>query len=584
MDSTSLRRAACRLAATLGLVAAFPAAAFNHDTIVNPLPPGHYPVACSNIRQDTSRIAPGTSASDYWEGREHYIDEILAYPSAAVHFDARVPDDPSVYPGHAGGTVPFAAIVCYPTNTSNTDPDYVLPGSGDVIPHMAQPGNAPRIITACDYAVCFPEMDLPVQLPLIVFSHGLTGSPISSGYVQALVQLAAQGFMVAAPFHGDPRFSRVRVEDLGDVAYILANFDRIVEMQLMRPLSLKAMVDTLLADPGYAIGIDPERIVGFGASLGGEAMMLLMGASLTTSLDQNCRDVAAHDPRIKAAVGYVPFAGWSFLPAFCTGQAGAASVDRPFLAISGTADTTAPISRASQAVSSFQSSRYVVELIGGKHELRPEDAGDLFTWTLTFLDAYVPNPLDPNAMARFIKMDGVVGGRDDDLLVDVHVPSSFTVGDTPVVEFYNPDLGHYFMAAGPSEIEGIEQGIAGNWQLTRQGFKAWLDNPPPGAVPVCRFYGRPAGGPNSHFFTAEASECDLVKSSGGWYYEGIGFYIKPVDANGRCPAGYLEVNRAYNNGFPRNDSNHRFSTSDSTMREMAAQGWVVEGAVMCALP
>jgi hypothetical protein len=75
-----------------------------------------------------------------------------------------------------------------------------------------------------------------------------------------------------------------------------------------------------------------------------------------------------------------------------------------------------------------------------------------------------------------------------------------------------------------------------------------------------------------------------VKASGGWYYEGIGFYIMPVDANGRCPAGYLEVNRAYNNGFPRNDSNHRFSTSDSTMREMAAQGWVVEGAVMCAVP
>jgi hypothetical protein len=584
MDSTPLRFAACRLVATLGLLAALPAAAFNHDAIVNPLPPGRFPVACSNVEQDTSLIAPGASASDYWEGRDHYIDEILAHPEAAVRFDAQVPYDPSVYPGHAGGTVPYVAIVCYPTTKSNTDPDYVLPGSGDVIPHMAQPGNAPKIITACDYAVCFNEIDPVVHLPLIVFSHGLTGSPISSGYVQALVQLAAQGFMVAAPFHGDPRFSRVRVDNLGDLLYIAAFFDRIVEMQLMRPLSLKTMLDTLLADPGYAAGIDPGRIVGFGASLGGEAMALLLGASITTSLDQDCRDVAVHDPRIKAAVGYVPFAGWSFLPAFCNGQSGARSVNTPFLGISGTADTTAPIDRAAQAIKSFRSSRYVVELIGGKHELRPEDAGDLFTWTITFLDAYVPNPLDPNAMARFIKMDQVVGGREDHMLVDVHVPTSFTQGDTPVVEFYSPSLGHYFMAAAPSEIQGILAGIAGDWQLTDQSFKGWLDNPPPGAAPVCRFYGRPAGGPNSHFFTAEPSECDLVKRSGGWYYEGIGFYITPVNANGGCPAGYLQVNRAYNQGFPRNDSNHRFSTSDSTMRDMAGEGWVVEGTVMCAVP
>ena len=104
------------------------------------------------------------------------------------------------------------------------------------------------------------------------------------------------------------------------------------------------------------------------------------------------------------------------------------------------------------------------------------------------------------------------------------------------------------------------------------------------AVPVCRFYGTPAGGPNSHFFTASASECDTVKRAGGWYYEGVGFYIRPVDGDGRCPDGYLEVNRAYNLGYPRNDSNHRFSTSDSTMAEMARKGWAVEGTVMCALP
>jgi predicted dienelactone hydrolase len=594
MDSTSARRAIRRWITTSALsLFALPALAFNHDTVVNPLPPGHFPVACSNVAQDTSRMAPGTLPSDYWEGfpvngTDHYVTEILAHPESAFVYDALVPDQRSVYPGHAGDFVTFAAIVCYPTYSQNQDPDYDLPGGGTV-PHMALPGNAPKFIGTDEY---YPNYDLnesiPMHLPLIVFSHGLTGSPISSGYLEAIVQLASQGFMVAAPFHGDPRFSRIHIDDVPDLFYLYNEFDRVVEMQLMRPLSLKVMLDKLLADPGYARGIDPDRIMGFGASLGGEAMMLLLGASVTTTLGQHCEDVAVHDPRLKAAVGYVPFAGWSFLPAFCDGQSGARSVNRPFLGISGTADTTAPLPVAKRAVDQFQSSRYMVELVGGKHELRPEDAGDLFTWTLTFLDAYVPNPLDPNAMARFIRMNGVVGGREDDMILDVHVPSAYSDGETEAVEFYNTDVGHYFIAAGGGEIQGILDGAAGpGWELTNQSFKAWLTppaNPAFGAGPVCRFYGRPAGGPNSHFFTAEPDECDLVKRSGGWFYEGIGFYIRRVDASQQCPPGYLQVMRAYNRGAVRNDSNHRFSTSDSTMRAMADQGWIVEGAVMCARP
>jgi serine protease len=95
----------------------------------------------------------------------------------------------------------------------------------------------------------------------------------------------------------------------------------------------------------------------------------------------------------------------------------------------------------------------------------------------------------------------------------------------------------------------------------------------------------PAGGPNSHFFTASPGECDFVKRPGsGWFYEGIGFYIRPVGDPRVCPAGLLSVNRAYNNRFAQNDSNHRFTTSDSTLREMGTKGWAMEGTVMCARP
>ena len=81
-----------------------------------------------------------------------------------------------------------------------------------------------------------------------------------------------------------------------------------------------------------------------------------------------------------------------------------------------------------------------------------------------------------------------------------------------------------------------------------------------------------------------AEMCEPLKRSGGWFYEGIGFYIRRVSSDGTCPDGWLSVNRAYNNGFARNDSNHRFSTSESTMAQMAREGWAVEGTTMCARP
>jgi hypothetical protein len=104
--------------------------------------------------------------------------------------------------------------------------------------------------------------------------------------------------------------------------------------------------------------------------------------------------------------------------------------------------------------------------------------------------------------------------------------------------------------------------------------------------PVCRFYGGMNGGPNSHFFTAVPGECDYVKSgrAGAWAYEGTAFYIRPVDPSLRCPDGYIGVNRAYNNRAQFNDTNHRFSTSDSTMRDMEVEGWSYEATVMCARP
>ena len=597
MDSTLTRL--LRSAAAVLAAASIPALAANHDTTVGPISPGRFAVACSNIAQDTSRVAAGASPSDYWEGRPtngqaHYISDLLAAPDTAFQFDVQVPDVRRLYVGHAGDAVRFAALVCYPTPRTNSDPDYTLPETGSTVPHMQPAGAAPKLISMNEYYNSFAPFDPPLPpgpmpLPLVVYSHGLGGSPISKGYIDSMVQLAAQGYMVAGVFHGDPRFSTIRVQDLSQLVNVIANFDRLVEMIFIRPLSLKVMLDKLLADPGYASSIDTTRIAGFGASLGGTAMVGLAGGSFSTSLTGSSCDEPQHDPRIRVAFGYVPYGGQPFLPAFCSGQSGAKGVNIPFFAMSGTSDTTAPLPVLQQAVENFSSSRYMNELIGGQHELRAEDAGDLFTWMITFYDAYLGIPFDPTAMARFIRMDQVTGGREDHMIVDVHVPFANKNGETTALEFYNTILGHYFMAAGADEIAAIQSGSAGpGWQLTGQSFKVWPSMPPDTAfsavAPVCRFYGVPAGGPNSHFFTAQADECALVKRNGGWYYEGIGFYIRPVDSGGGCPAGYLSVERAYNRGAARNDSNHRFTTSESTFRAMGAQGWAKEGTVMCARP
>ncbi len=147
-------------------------------------------------------------------------------------------------------------------------------------------------------------------------------------------------------------------------------------------------------------------------------------------------------------------------------------------------------------------------------------------------------------------------------------------------EFYNTTLKHYFRTLDPAEVAGIQQGAAGpGWQLTGDNFLAWTpDFRPSNGLPVCRFY---AAGPNSHFFTINAAECAGVKLDPGWKYEGTAFYALAPNVGGTCSTEYQPVYRAYNNGFVRNDSNHRFTTSIATYQSMIAQGWAGEGVVMC---
>lgn len=377
-----------------------------------PLPlPGPHEVACSNIEQDFTRLGPGGDAKDYWEGTPSpdgtplYVTDLLADPDNTLTAAVTAPRHPRLYGDFAGQTVEFAILVFYPTTSGNPRPDYVLP-TGDVLPHM-QTGKDPPL---------FPDGS---AYPVVAFSHGLNNSPISSGdYISALSIVASYGYVVIAPFHGDSRFSNLKVDDLGDALGVALNLDNFTALQALRPLSISAALTLVLGHPQWKGHLDATRIGGFGVSMGGETMMLLGGAGLTTSyLDMGLSwERITRDARLKAAVGYIPYFGQPVLPAFGHFQEGLDGIDLPFLGISGTADTVAPILLTRMGMSRLAGRRILVALEGVRHEFDDTSRDDIFTWILTFLDAEVKGGTE--AFHRLSAMERVAGGGDDSVWLD----------------------------------------------------------------------------------------------------------------------------------------------------------------------
>ena len=161
--------------------------------------------------------------------------------------------------------------------------------------------------------------------------------------------------------------------------------------------------------------------------------------------------------------------------------------------------------------------------------------------------------------------------------------SAFAVEPTArVVEFYNVSLGHYFMTAYADEAAMLDAGtLVKGWTRTGVEFSAYAKaDDHPGAAPVCRFFGAPGRGPNSHFYTADAAECATVKQNADWTYEAIAFYVD-IPQGARCADGTTPVYRSFHAGTTKSDSNHRFLV-DLTMHEKMAASSTLEGIVMCA--
>jgi dienelactone hydrolase len=195
------------------------------------------------------------------------------------------------------------------------------------------------------------------RFPLVVFSHGLSGSP--ERYSAALTGWAAAGFVVVAPtfphtseFTTDFRRSDI-VRQPADVRYVLAEVRRL---------------NAATGDP-LAGHVDTTRIAAIGHSAGGYTTSGLF--------------TAGHDPSLRAGV---IMAGWLAPGAF-------AGPPATMLFLQGTADPIVPEARSREAFDRVPWTKSYLLLRHNSHAnyLRPGQIGyavmestiiDFLRWTL----------------------------------------------------------------------------------------------------------------------------------------------------------------------------------------------------------
>jgi hypothetical protein len=175
-------------------------------------------------------------------------------------------------------------------------------------------------------------------------------------------------------------------------------------------------------------------------------------------------------------------------------------------------------------------------------------------------------------------------------LLETSSPALAFLGEA--VEFYHAGFDHYFLTANGDEIFALDTGYFAGWARTGETirvFETGSFNEAP-VRPVCRYYGLPSAGLDSHFYSADPAECYRVNRDFGtaWQVEsGNVFQISlPDKTTGNCPIAGVPVYRVFNH---RADANHRYTTKTAIRAQMEAAGWIREGygpdaVIMCAMP
>ena len=162
----------------------------------------------------------------------------------------------------------------------------------------------------------------------------------------------------------------------------------------------------------------------------------------------------------------------------------------------------------------------------------------------------------------------------------------------PAIEYFHADLDRYFITADPREIAALDEGTIRGWSRTGEHFPVFPADGIPGdsAGPVCRLYGLPEAGLDSHFYSNVSDECAVVleRWPSSWTLEasavfGAGYVFGGgVDESGAvvhyCDLGQ-PLFRLYSNGA---GSDHRYTISRQVRDGMIAKGWIAEGQYRAA--
>lgn len=147
------------------------------------------------------------------------------------------------------------------------------------------------------------------------------------------------------------------------------------------------------------------------------------------------------------------------------------------------------------------------------------------------------------------------------------------------IEYYHAGLDHYFVTADPFEQQQLDAGRFAGWQRSGYSFPVAIAAAPSAPLsPVCRFYGRPEAGLDSHFYSASPAECAEVERRLGsaWMLESSNvFGVELADPlTGACSPATEPIWRLFNN---RRDVNHRYVSDFGRVLQMRSAGWISEG-------
>ena len=144
------------------------------------------------------------------------------------------------------------------------------------------------------------------------------------------------------------------------------------------------------------------------------------------------------------------------------------------------------------------------------------------------------------------------------------------------VEYYHAAFDHYFVTAIIDEITKLDNGTFVGWARTGKQFKVYV-GAGTGLSGVCRFFSTAFDPKSSHFYTASASECTVVKANKDWSSKTPCSTCPRQTPDGSCAAGSVPVYRLYNNGQGA-APNHRFTVEMAVRNEMITnKSWIAEG-------